>query len=295
MGVNEDSEVIVPSNTYIATWLAVSMCGATPVPVEPEMSTFNLDPGRIEDAITSRTKVIVPVHLYGRLCDMALVNDIAEKHGLCVLEDAAQAHGAMKGSLKAGAFGHAGAFSFYPGKNLGALGDGGAVTTCDAALAEKIRYFRNYGSIEKYIHHCKGVNSRLDEIQAAFLREKLKVLDDMNQRRSEIADQYIHNLDGVVDVILPELPPGHEHVWHLFVIRSSRRDDLRKHLADQGVQTLIHYPIPPHKQDAYKEMSDYTYSISEAIHNEVLSLPMGPHLTDDDVKYVCHVLAGFKH
>ena len=287
MGVGPGDEVIVPSNTYIATWLAVSQCGATPVPVEPLDATYNLDPARIEAALTPRTKVILPVHLYGQPADLDPILDIARKYGLRVLEDGAQAHGARYKGRRLGSHGDAVAWSFYPGKNLGALGDGGAVTTNDAELAERIRVLRNYGSRVKYVNEVKGFNSRLDPLQAAVLRVKLAHLDDWNARRKAIATQY---LTGMSDcgLVLPQVPAFADPAWHLFVVRHPRRDALQKRLAESGVGTLIHYPIPPHRQKAYVEagFQSEDFPLASAQAEQVLSLPMGPHLSQADAKAV---------
>src|SRR5882762_609929 len=243
-------EVIVPANTYIATWLAVSYSGATPVPVEPEERTYNIDPSRIEEAITSKTKAIIAVHLYGQPADMDAINEIAARHGLKVIEDAAQAHGARYKGRRAGSLADAAGFSFYPSKNLGALGDGGAVTTDDDALADRVRVLRNYGSRQKYRNETKGYNSRLDELQAALLREKLRLLDQWNERRRSIARRYLEGLAGL-PLVLPHVPPGCEPIWHVFVVRSARREWLASTLEAAGIGTLVHYPIPPHLQPAY--------------------------------------------
>lgn len=277
-------EVIVPSNTYIATWLAVSYAGAKPVPVEPDRQTCNIDPTLIEAAITPRTKAIIAVHLYGQPADMDAINSIARRHNLKVIEDAAQAHGARYKGRRVGSLGDAAGFSFYPGKNLGALGDGGAVTTDDPTLAEKLRMLCNYGSRVKYQNEVKGFNSRLDELQAAFLRAKLKKLDAWNARRNIIAAEYMHRLYSK-NMDLPFVPDWAEPVWHLFVIRSLRRDALQEHLAAQGIGTMIHYPIPPHLQTAYSELDikQGSLPIAEEIHREVLSLPMDPAMTDEQV------------
>lgn len=277
-------EVIVPSNTYIATWLAVSNAGATPIPVEPDERTYNIDPALIEAAITSRTKAIIAVHLYGQPADMDAINTIAKKHQLKVIEDAAQAHGACYKSRRAGTLGDAAGFSFYPGKNLGAIGDGGAVTTNDPVLAEKLRVLSNYGSQVKYKNEVKGFNSRLDELQAAFLREKLKKLDEWNGRRKIIAVEYLSKLCDS-EVALPYIPEWADPVWHLFVVRHLQRDQLQKKMIDLGIGTMIHYPIPPHLQGAYIELGlrKGAFPVAEKIHNEVLSLPIGPHLTIDSV------------
>ena len=280
-------EVIVPANTYIATWLAVSYCGATPVPVEPDPRTYNIDPARIEAAITPRTRAILPVHLYGQPADMTAIAEIAAKHGLRVLEDCAQAHGAAERGRKVGTASDAAAWSFYPGKNLGALGDAGAVTTNDPALAERIRRLANYGSTVKYHNEEKGFNCRLDELQAAFLRAKLPHLDAWNARRAEIARIY---LDGIRrdDVVLPFVPDWATPVWHLFVIRTPRRDAVQAALAGQGIGTLIHYPIPPFLQEAYAGFRGrmHEWPLSAQLAKEVLSLPIGPHLTRDQAARV---------
>lgn len=275
--IGPGDEVIVPSNTYIATWLAVSYVGATPVPVEPDIHTYNLDPNLILEAITPNTKAILPVHLYGQPADMDAINALAAAHNLIVIEDAAQAHGARYKGKRVGALGHAAGWSFYPGKNLGAFGDAGGITTNDAEIAEKVKVLRNYGSQKKYFNDLQGVNSRLDEVQAAALRVKLKYLDEWNARRKEIAADYLAQLQAP-DLVLPVTLDSCDPVWHLFVVRSQNREALSEHLTQQGIQTLIHYPIPPHKQRAYMGMNQSSYPISEKIHNEVLSLPMGPHM-----------------
>jgi dTDP-4-amino-4,6-dideoxygalactose transaminase len=279
MDVGPEDEVIVPSNTYIATWLAVSQCGAKPVPAEPDARTYNIDPDRIEAAITPRTKVILPAHLYGQPADMAPILAIARKHGLKVLEDGAQAHGAKYKGKRIGAHGDAVAWSFYPGKNLGAMGDAGAVTTNDPNIADRLRVLRNYGSRMKYVNEVQGFNSRLDPLQAAILSVKLAHLDDWNARRREIAAAYQGGLTSS-GVILPFVPEWAEPAWHLYAVLSPQRDALQKALADAGVGTLIHYPIPPHLQGAYANLgfSKGAFPIAERIHAEVLSLPMGPHL-----------------
>ena len=287
MDVGPGDEVIVPSNTYIATWLAVSQSGATPVPVEPDPITYNIDPTRIEASITPRTKVIVPVHLYGQPADLDPILAIARKHGLRVLEDAAQAHGARYKARRIGAHGDAVAWSFYPGKNLGALGDGGAVTTSDSQIADRIRVLRNYGSRVKYVNEVKGFNSRLDPLQAAVLNVKLRYLDDWNARRKAIAVSYLEGLAGT-SLALPHVPEWADPVWHLFVIRHQQRDELTRRLADMGVGTLIHYPIPPHLQEAYSD-SGYSagaFPLAERLAAEVMSLPIGPHMDAEDVEEV---------
>jgi len=279
-GIGEGDEVIVPSNTYIATWLAVSYAGAMPIPVEPDERTYNIDPSRIEAAITSRTKAIMPVHLYGQPADMDTINAIAKKHNLKVIEDAAQAHGALYKGRRVGTLGDAAGFSFYPGKNLGAIGDGGAVTTNDTQLAQKVRVLGNYGSHVKYHNEVKGYNSRLDELQAAMLRAKLKKLDEWNDRRKKIAATYLRDMAGF-KLVLPHVPEWANPVWHLFVVRSTQRDTLQNKLAESGIGTMIHYPIPPHLQPAYAELNykPGDFPIAEVIHREILSLPMGPHLS----------------
>lgn len=288
LGVEPGDEVIVPSNTYIATWLAVSQCGAIPVPVEPDPATYNLDPTRIEAAITARTKVILPVHLYGQPADMEPILAIAKKHGLRVLEDAAQAHGARYKDKRLGAHGDVVAWSFYPVKNLGALGDGGAITTDNSEIAERVSMLRNYGSRVKYVNEVRGFNSRLDPLQAAALRVKLKVLDSWNARRSNIASYYNEHLGGIAGLVLPFVPEWAGPVWHLYVIRHATRDKLSKQLADVGVHTMIHYPAPPHLQLAYAELGyrEGDFPVAEAIHRNVLSLPMGPHMSAESVAQV---------
>jgi dTDP-4-amino-4,6-dideoxygalactose transaminase len=292
MDVGPGDEVIVPSNTYIATWLAVSHAGARPVPVEPHESTYNLDPAAIEAAITPRTKVILPVHLYGQPADLDPILDIAGRHGLRVLEDAAQAHGARYKGQRIGGHGDAVAWSFYPGKNLGAMGDGGAVTTNDDTIAERIRVLRNYGSRVKYVNEVQGFNSRLDPLQAAVLRVKLQYLDEWNARRSVIADRYLQGLAGA-GLILPSVPDWADPVWHVFVVRYLYRDAVQKRLADEGIGSLIHYPIPPHKQQAYADTppAEGHYPIASQLADEVLSLPMGPHTASAEVEQVIEVLA----
>lgn len=291
LGVGTGDEVIVPSNTYIATWLAVSQCGAVPAPVEPVETTYNLDPAHIEAAITPRTKVILPVHLYGQPADLDPILAIARKHGLKVLEDAAQAHGARYKGRRIGAHGDAVAWSFYPGKNLGALGDAGAVTTNDAELAERVRVLRNYGSRVKYVNDVQGWNSRLDPLQAAILRVKLKHLDEWNARRAQIARLYLDGL-GDTGVTLPHVPQWAEPAWHLFVIRHAQRDALQKKLTDAGIGTLIHYPIPPHRQQAYQALGfpPDAFPSASRIADTVLSLPMGPHLAQDSMKPIVAAL-----
>ena len=291
-GIGVGDEVIVPSNTYIATWLAVSYAGATPVPVEPDEATYNINPALIEEAITSQTKAIIAVHLYGQAADMDAINAIAKKHHLKVIEDAAQAHGAEYKGKRVGSLGDAAGFSFYPGKNLGALGDGGAVTSNDAQLAQQVKVLSNYGSSKKYHNEEKGFNSRLDELQAAFLREKLQKLDEWNQRRSNIATLYNQQLASLKDLILPEIKSWAKSVWHLYVIQHSQRDKLAKQLSEAGVETMIHYPIPPHLQPAYKELgyAKGQFPIAEKIHAQVLSLPIGPSMTLAQVEKVISLM-----
>jgi dTDP-4-amino-4,6-dideoxygalactose transaminase len=287
MGVGPGDEVIVPSNTYIATWLGVSQCGAIPVPVEPMEDTYNIDPARIESAITAATRVILPVHLYGQPADLDPILAIAHKHGLRVLEDAAQAHGARYKGRRIGGHGDAVAWSFYPGKNLGALGDGGAVTTNDHELADRIRVLRNYGSRVKYVNEVKGLNSRLDPIQAAVLRVKLKMLDEWNARRAVIAKNYLVGLEGSA-LTLPRVPEWAEPVWHLFVVRNAQRDAFVKRLREAGLETLIHYPIPPYLQEAYAEMGyrEGDFRFTEMLASEVVSLPIGPQMTLESIKVI---------
>lgn len=294
MGVGAGDEVVVPTNTYIATWLAVSHCGATPVPVEPVESTCNIDPARIEAAVTPRTKVILPVHLYGQPADMDAILSIARKHGLQVLEDAAQAHGAKYKNRRIGAHGDAVAWSFYPGKNLGAMGDGGAVTTNNADLADRIRTLRNYGSRTKYVNDVRGFNSRLDPIQAAVLRVKLKHLDEWNARRNDIAVRYAKEL-GECGLRLPKVPDWALPSWHLFVVRILDRERMRRALHDAGISTLIHYPIPPYKQRAYEDarIRAGSFPLATRLANEVLSLPLWPQMSVSNVAYVVDTIRNY--
>jgi dTDP-4-amino-4,6-dideoxygalactose transaminase len=283
LGLGAGDEVIVPSNTYIATWIAVTAVGATPVPVEPDPVTYNLDPNRIAAAITPATRVILPVHLYGQPADLDPILALARQHGLAVVEDAAQAHGARYKGRRIGAHGDVVCWSFYPGKNLGALGDGGAVTTNRADLADRIRVLRNYGSRVKYVNEVQGVNSRLDPLQAAVLRAKLPHLDVWTDRRRAIAGTYCQGLKDS-GLILPHVPDWAEPAWHLYVVRSADRDALQKRLTEAGVGTLIHYPIPPHMQEAYAgfDLSPDPLPLARCLSNEVLSLPMGPQLAMAD-------------
>lgn len=288
-GIGSGDEVIVPSNTFIATWLAVSECGATPVPVEPSLETYNIDPALIANEITNRTRAIIPVHLYGQPADMDPINELAARHELLVIEDAAQAQGARYKGRRAGSLGHSAATSFYPGKNLGALGDGGAVLTNDDSIAEKVKQLRNYGSKIKYRHDSIGFNSRLDEMQAAFLRVKLTMLDEWNANRREVADQYSKLLAGA-GVNLPHVPEYTESVWHLYVIRSKQRKALKLYLEQQGIATIIHYPIPPHHQACYPGFQMNYLPTAEILANEVLSLPMSPTLSVDEIEFVARAI-----
>jgi len=296
MGVfGEGDEIIVPANTYIASILSVFENRLKPVLVEPDINTYNIDVNRIEEKITKKTKAILTVHLYGRVSYSDKMQKIADKYGLKIIEDCAQAHGAKYKNKKAGNFGDAAGFSFYPSKNLGALGDAGAVTTSDKKLAEIIHAMRNYGSHKKYENLYKGVNSRLDELQAAVLLVKLKYLNRENKRRGEIAEQYLKNIKNE-KLILPQ-PVGDSHVWHLFVIRTKNRDAFMKYLSDNGISSLIHYPIPPHKQKAYQEWNKESYPISEEIHDTVISLPLNQAMLNKEISEVikvCNFYAGRK-
>jgi dTDP-4-amino-4,6-dideoxygalactose transaminase len=295
-GIGPGDEVIVPANTYIASWLAVSYAGATPVPVEPDERTNNIDPDRIAAAVTPRTRAVMAVHLCGQPADMDAINEVASRNNLKVFEDCAQAHGARYQGIRAGGLGFAAGFSFYPGKNLGAQGDGGAVVTNDDDLARRVRLIGNYGSEAKYYNETKGINSRLDELQAAFLRVKLARLDEWNNRRKLIAKQYLQALEGVADLTLPHVPEWADPVWHLFMVRHPQRDLLQKHLTANGVGTIIHYPMPPHLQKAYAELG-YTsgaFPISEKLADQVLSLPMSAHQTSDETNYVAEQLQTFR-
>jgi dTDP-4-amino-4,6-dideoxygalactose transaminase len=296
LGVGAGDEVIVPSNTYIATWLAISQCGAIPIPVEPDEATYNINPALIEAAITPRTKVILPVHLYGQSADMDRILAIARKHGLKVLEDGAQAHGARYKGKRIGSHGDVVAWSFYPGKNLGAFGDGGAITTDDPEIDDRIRVLRNYGSRVKYVNDVRGFNSRLDPLHAAVLRVKLSYLDQWNDVRRTIAMRYLTELsEGALT--LPFVPEWAEPVWHLFVVRSQARNQLQQKLHQDGISTLIHYPIPPHLQLAYSnlEYKKGDFPISEEIHNQVLSLPMSPHMTMEQANFVVASCRDYVH
>lgn len=290
MGIMSDGdEVIVPSNTYIASILAISQNNLVPVLVEPDINTYLIDPTKIEEKITSKTKAILPVHLYGQTCQIDKINDIAKKYNLKVIEDSAQSHGAYFKDKRSGNLGDASGFSFYPGKNLGALGDGGIVTTNDEELSLVIKALGNYGSYKKYENLYKGINSRLDEIQSAMLRVKLRHLDKEIEKRREIANYYLTNIENNT-IILPKVRMSDNHVWHLFVIRTTKRDELQKYLLDNGIQTLIHYPFPPHKQNAYIEWNNQSYPISEQIHNEVMSLPISGVQSFEDTKKIVEIL-----
>jgi dTDP-4-amino-4,6-dideoxygalactose transaminase len=287
LDIGPGDEVIVPSNTYVATWLAVSAVGAVPVPVEPDPTSHCMDPANIEAAITPATRAILPVHLYGHPADLEPIIDIARRHGCAVIDDAAQAHGARYQGRAIGAIADITCWSFYPGKNLGAYGDGGAVTTDRADLADRVRLLRNYGSREKYVNVERGVNSRLDELQAALLGVKIAHLADWNQRRARIAARYLDAFAGLSGLHLPSESEHVTHAWHLFVIRSPERDALQARLAAEGIQTLIHYPIPPHRQEAYADLAQRApLPLAEQLADEVISLPIGPHLTDADVDRV---------
>ncbi|MER2516575.1 MAG: DegT/DnrJ/EryC1/StrS family aminotransferase [Candidatus Accumulibacter phosphatis] len=287
LGIGPGDEVIVPSNTFIATWLAVSQCGAVPVPVEPNTETFNLNIAQIESAITSRTKAIIPVHLYGQPADIDGVLEVARQYGLRVLEDAAQAQGARYKGRAVGGHGDVVAWSFYPGKNLGALGDAGAITTNDEVLADRVRVLRNYGSRKRYINEVRGFNSRLDPVQAAVLRVKLRHLPEWNVRRSTIAERYSSELAGI-GLILPRVEPFAKPAWHLYCVRHPLRDTLRTHLSNAGVETLIHYPVPPHLQGAYSELGFPVgaFPVAESMADSLISLPIGPALSREQVNYV---------
>jgi len=294
MGIMTDGdEVIVPANTYIASILAISDNNLVPVLVEPDINTYLIDPLKIEEKITTRTKAIMPVHLYGQTCSMNGINKIAKKHNLKIIEDSAQAHGAFFEKNRTGNLGDASAFSFYPGKNLGALGDGGIVTTNDKELANIVRALGNYGSHEKYKNTYKGTNSRLDEIQAAILRVKLKYIDEEIDKRRMIANYYLQNISNL-KIILPSVRTSNNHVWHLFVIRVKNRKSFQEYLMNNNIQTLIHYPLPPHKQLAYKEMNQESYSITELIHDEILSIPISGVQSLETTKEIVKIINKFK-
>lgn len=291
-GIGPGDEVIVPSNTFIATWLAVTQCGATIVPVEPDHITHNINTELIEAVITPRTAAIIAVHLYGQPADMDAINSIATKNNLLVIEDAAQSQGALYKGRPTGCLGHAAATSFYPGKNLGALGDGGAVLTNDLNLANRVKKIQNYGSEIRYKHELLGVNSRLDEIQASFLRIKLRNLDKANSERKKAASYYNEALKGL-NIILPSSPSWSDPVWHLYVIQTTVREKLQNYLQKNGVGSLVHYPTPPHKQDCYKGMSDYELPVSEKLSKQILSLPISPILLIEEQEYVVRKIKEF--
>lgn len=292
-GFGPGDEIIVPANTFIASILAIAYAGCTPVLVEPDLESYTLDPARIEERITPRTRAIMVVHLYGRTAEMAPIQAIAQKHQLKIIEDAAQAHGARYAGVRTGSLGHAAGFSFYPGKNLGGVGDGGGITTSDDALADALLYLRNYGSKIKYRHEYKGRNSRLDEIQAAVLSVKLPLLDRDNEARRRIAEFYLAHMANE-NVFLP-VPPEDRlaHVWHLFVVRTGDREGLQAYLRERGIETLIHYPVPPHKQGAFAEWNELSYPITEKIHREVLSLPISPVMTQDEAARVVEAVNAY--
>lgn len=290
--LKRNDEVLVPANTYIASILAISEAGLKPVLVEPNEFSYNMSVDNIRAKITANTRVILPVHLYGLISPMDEIMNFARENNLLVLEDSAQSHGASINGKKAGSWGDAAGFSFYPGKNLGALGDAGAVTTNDTDLADTVRYLRNYGSKIKYKHEFKGVNSRLDEIQAAFLNVKLNYLDDDIRIRRNIANRYLNEIKNEL-IVLPTISSEENHVWHLFVIRIKDRDSLQHYLTKHNIQTVIHYPTPPHRQLAYKEFKDLCFPLSEELHREVISIPMDPTLTEEQVSYVINVLNKF--
>ncbi len=291
-GFKAGDEIIVPANTYIASILAISQNGCTPILVEPDIDTYNINPDLIEQKITENTKAIMVVHLYGKAVEMDKIWDIAKRYNLKIIEDSAQAHGAIYKGKRTGNLGDASGFSFYPGKNLGCMGDGGCVTTNDDELAYRLRAIANYGSDYKYHHIFKGTNSRLDEIQAAVLDIKLKHLDEDNKRRREIAKFYRENIKSP-NIILPQLKEEENHVWHIFAVRTNDRDKLKKHLEDNGIETNIHYPTAPHKQECYKEWEHLSFPVSEKIHKQVLSLPISPVLVDEEVRNIVKAMNRF--
>ncbi len=291
-GFGNGDEIIVPANTYIATILAISENGCIPILVEPDIKTYNINPDSIEEKITTKTKAIMVVHLYGQAVQMEKIWKIAKKYNLKIIEDSAQAHGAIYQENRTGNLGDASGFSFYPGKNLGCMGDGGAVTTNDEELFNKIKAIANYGSDRKYHHIYKGVNSRLDEIQAAVLDIKLKHLDSDNNKRREISKYYRENIKNS-KIILPDTYDEKSHVWHIFAVRTQNRDEFQKYLTEKGIQTIIHYPTPPHKQGAYKEWNNLSFPITEEIHNTILSLPISPVMTDSEIEKVVEVVNEF--
>ena len=292
-GFGKGDEIIVPANTYIATILAITDNDCTPILVEPDINTYNINPDLIEAAITPRTKAIMVVHLYGQAVEMEKIWKIAQKHDLKVFEDSAQAHGAKYQGRMTGNLSDAAAFSFYPGKNLGCLGDGGAITTNDEGIYQKVKALANYGSDRKYHHIYKGLNSRLDEIQAAVLDIKLPYLDADNKRRREISTYYRNNINNPL-IVLPKTYDEEAHVWHVFAVRTKERDRFQEYLRSKGVQTIIHYPTPPHKQEAYKEWNNRSYPITEQIHKEIISLPISPVMTDDEVVELVRIVNEYK-
>ncbi|WP_333676286.1 DegT/DnrJ/EryC1/StrS family aminotransferase [Dyella sp.] len=292
--LHDGDEVIVPANTFIASFLAITENRLVPVPVEPDPASFNIDPMRVAAAIGSRTRAIMAVHLYGQLADMPALADLAQRHHLLLIEDAAQAHGATSDGRRAGAFGHAAGFSFFPAKNLGALGDGGAVVTNDTVLADRVAALRNYGSDVKYRHLYQGINSRLDELQAALLRVKLKYLDDDIAHRRHIALRYREGIHHP-QIQLPIVQSEEQHVWHLFVVRCAQRDALQRHLQAHGIHSQVHYPIPPHRQSAYPALRDLPLPLTDRLHQEVLSLPIGPTLRDEDADRVIAACQSFEY
>jgi dTDP-4-amino-4,6-dideoxygalactose transaminase len=296
-GIGPGDEVIVPANTYIATWLAITYSGARPVPVEPDPETYNLNPNRVGNAITEHTRAILPVHLYGQPANMEPIYEIAKKYKLKVIEDAAQAHGAQFKNRMAGSLGDAAGFSFYPGKNLGAYGDAGAIVTNDEQLAEKARMLRNYGSKAKYFNEIKGFNSRLDPLQAAFLRVKLPYLNEWNRRRAKIARTYLESLKDIPDLVLPYIPDWATPAWHIFVIRHPQRDSFQSFLKQAGIGTLIHYPVPPHLSEAYQDLGCRSgeFPITEEIARTALSLPIGPHLAAESIDQIITMIKSFAY
>jgi dTDP-4-amino-4,6-dideoxygalactose transaminase len=293
LDIGPGDEIIVPAHTYIATWLAISSTGAIPIPVEPDEKLLTIDPLNIGKAITGKTRAILPVHLYGRLCDMKQIMSIAKDFNLAVIEDNAQAHFAKQDGKFAGSFGTINATSFYPTKNLGSLGDGGAVTTNNSELNERIRLLRNYGSGEKYYHEIKGFNSRLDEIQAAVLLVKLKYIEKFTQERIFLAKRYAEGLNDLEELFVPKLKLDGSHVYHQFVITCKKRDSLKKHLLSREIETLIHYPIPPHKQKAYPEFNQYHLPITERLSEQILSLPIYPGMPEDHINRVIESIRSF--
>ena len=295
LNVGANDEVIVPSNTYIATWLAISYVGATPVPVEPRIDTYNLNPDLIEEKISKKTKAIIPVNLYGQAAELEEICTIAKKHSLYVIEDNAQAQGAKYRGKLTGSWGHINATSFYPGKNLGALGDAGAITTEDAELDSKIRILRNYGSEKKYYNEIKGINSRLDELQAALLSVKLKYINHSNLERTQLASVYNSCLKNIGDIITPSIAKNADSVYHIYSIRTKHRDKLQEYLNECGIGTMVHYPVPPHLQNAYKELpyKKGSFPIAEETANTCLSLPLYPGLTENDMEYIVEQIKTF--